>query len=155
MRCSEELDTFGKWRSGTDTQPVAFPDQEAIGCHTSCIDENEGHKLNVIRCESQENSDLNTSCIEEDEGRKFSINYCESHGKSDPDTIYLYIDSWDSRKLKFLIDTGAEISIIRSSSLTPGIEYQWHKGMNIKGISNTSENGRQDRFKTVYGHARD
>jgi len=73
MRCSEGLDTFGKWRSGTDTQPVAFPDEEAIGCYISCIDEN-GHKLNVIRCESQENSDLNTFCIEEDEGRKFSIN---------------------------------------------------------------------------------
>jgi len=53
------------------------------------------------------------------------------------DTISLYIDSRDYRKFKFLIDTGAEISIIRSSSLTPGVEYQWHKGMNIKGISNT------------------
>jgi hypothetical protein len=49
----------------------------------------------------------------------------------------LYIDSRNSRKLKFLIDTGAEISIIRSSSLTPGVKYQWHKGINIKGISNT------------------
>jgi hypothetical protein len=49
----------------------------------------------------------------------------------------LYIDSPDPRKLKFLIDTGAEISIIRSSSLIPGVEYDWHKRMEIKGISNT------------------
>jgi hypothetical protein len=163
MRCSEGLDTFGKWRSRTDTQPVAFPDEKALGCHTSGIDESEGHKLNVFQCESQENSDLNTSCIDESEGhklnifqcesqensdlntssidenecRKFIINQCESHGKSDLDTISLYIDSRDSRKLKFLIDTGAKISIIGSSSLTPGVEYQWHKEMNIKGISKT------------------
>ena len=96
MRCSEGLDTFGKWRSRTDTQPVAFPDEKALGCHTSGIDESEGHKLNVFQCESQENSDLNTSCIE-DEGIKFSINQYESNGKSDLDTISLYIDSRDSR----------------------------------------------------------
>ena len=138
MRCSEGLDTFGKWRSGTDTQPVAFPDEKALGCHSSCIDESKGHKFNMFQCESQENSDLNASCIDENEDRKFSINQCESHGKSDLDTISLYIDSRGSRKLKFLIDMGAEISIIRSSSLTPGVEYQWHKGMNIKVISNTA-----------------
>jgi len=99
MRCSEGLDTFGKWRSRTDTQPVAFPDERALGWHTSCIDESEGHELNVFQCESQENSDLNTSCIDENEDRKFSINQCESHGNSDLDTISLYIDSRGSRKL--------------------------------------------------------
>jgi len=51
--------------------------------------------------------------------------------------ISLNIDSRDTRKLKFLIDTGAEISIIRSSSLTPGVSYQLHEGVDIKGISNT------------------
>jgi len=35
-----------------------------------------------------------------------------------------------------LIDTGAEISIIRSSSLNPGVGYQLHEGVD-KGISNT------------------
>jgi hypothetical protein len=53
------------------------------------------------------------------------------------DTLSLYIDSRDSRKIKFLIGTGAEISIIRSSNLIPGVEYQWHKRMEITGISNT------------------
>jgi hypothetical protein len=62
-----------------------------------------------------------------------------------------YINSRDSRKLKFLIDTGAEISVIRSSSVAPEVEYQRHKGMEIKGISNTVMKtlGKID-FKTVY-----
>jgi len=57
--------------------------------------------------------------------------------KSDLDTMSFSIDSRYARKLKFLIDTGAEISIIRSSSLTPGVNYQFHEGVDIKGISNT------------------
>ena len=65
------------------------------------------------------------------------MNQCESHVKSDLDTISLSIDSRDARKLKILIDTGAEVSIIRSSRLTPGLNYQFHKGIDIKGISNT------------------
>jgi len=69
------------------------------------------------------------------ESRSFSVNHCESHVKSDLDTISLSIDSRDARKLKFLIDTGAEISLIRSSSLTPGVNYQFHKEVDIKGIS--------------------
>ena len=67
----------------------------------------------------------------------FSINQSESHVSSGLDTISLSIDSTDSRKLKFLIDTGAEISVIKSSSLTPGVEYQLCEGVDIKGISNT------------------
>ena len=39
------------------------------------------------------------------------------------------------KKLKFLIDTGAEISVIKGSSLNPGVNYQLHKGVDIKGIS--------------------
>jgi hypothetical protein len=61
---------------------------------------------------------------------KFSINQCESHVRSG-------LDSRDTRKLKFLVDTGAEISIIRRSSVTPGVEYQLYEGVDIKGISNT------------------
>ena len=67
----------------------------------------------------------------------FSINQCESHVRSGLDTISLSIDSRDSRKLKFLVDTGAEISIIKGSSLSPGVEYQLCEGVDIKGISNT------------------
>ena len=75
--------------------------------------------------------------MDEYETYRFNVNQCESHVKSDLDTISLNIDSRDTRKLKFLIDTGAEISIIRSSSLTPGVSYQLHKGVDITGISNT------------------
>jgi hypothetical protein len=134
---------------------IQYESQKNSELNTSCRAENKGHKFNVIQCESQENSELNTFCINENEGRKFSISQCESHGKSDMDRISLYFDSRDSRKLKFLIDTGTEISIIRSSSLTPGVKYQWHKGMEIKGISNTIMKTVGKTFKTVYRHARD
>ena len=75
--------------------------------------------------------------MDEYESHRFSVNQCESNVKSDLDTISLSIDSRDARKQKFLIDTAAEISIIRSSSLTPGVNYQFHEGVDIKGISNT------------------
>jgi hypothetical protein len=42
-----------------------------------------------------------------------------------------------SEKLKFLIDTGAEISIIKGASLRPEINYEPTKGINVRGISNT------------------
>jgi hypothetical protein len=69
---------------------------------------------------------------------RFSINQRERHVKSYPDTISLNISPRDTVKLKLQIDTGAEISIIRSSSLTRGVNYQLHEGVDIKGISNTT-----------------
>ena len=87
------------------------PDKKIVGCNVTSIDEYETYRFNV--------------------------NQCESHVKSDLDTISLNIDSRDTRKLRFLIDTGAEISIIRSSSLNSGVSYQLHEGVDIKGISNT------------------
>ena len=47
------------------------------------------------------------------------------------------VDSRDTKELKFLVDTGVEISIIKSSSLTPGVNYQLHEVVDIKGITNT------------------
>jgi len=41
-----------------------------------------------------------------------------------------------SEKLKFLIDTGAEISIVKGASLNPGFNYEPTKGINVRGISN-------------------
>jgi len=41
-----------------------------------------------------------------------------------------------SEKLKFLIDTGAEISIGKGASLKPGFNYKPTKGINVRGISN-------------------
>jgi hypothetical protein len=122
MRCpGKELDTFGKRSAGAGPQPVASPDKKTVGCNITCRDEVKNHKFS----------------IEPGASYKFSINQCESHVKSGLDTICLSIDSRDTRKLKFLIDTGAEISIIRSSSLTRGVEYQLYEGVDIKGISST------------------
>jgi hypothetical protein len=55
--------------------------------------------------------------------------------QSDLATESLYVDSRNTRNLKFLIDTGAEISVIGSSCLTPGVNYQLREGVDIKGIS--------------------
>jgi hypothetical protein len=85
------------------------------------MDEGESHRFSIIQCESH----------------RFSVNQCESHEKSDLDTISFNTDSRDTRKLKFLIDTGAKISINRRSSLTPGVNYQLHERIDIKEISNT------------------
>jgi len=125
---------FRKRRSRADQQPIASRDLQAIGCHLFCVERSEGHNLNVVQSGSQENSDLNTCYVDENEGRnlnvvqsgsqensdlhvccvgennhRFSVNQCESHGRSELDTISLFINSRDSRKLKFLIDTRAEI----------------------------------------------
>jgi len=56
--------------------------------------------------------------------------------KSDLDTISLNVNTRNVKKLKFLIDTGAEISVIKGSSLNPGVNYQLHKSVDIKGICN-------------------
>jgi hypothetical protein len=42
----------------------------------------------------------------------------------------------NSEKLKFLIDTGAEISKVKGASLNPGFNYEPTRGINVKGISN-------------------
>jgi len=107
MRCPEvKLDTIGKRASGAGAQTIVSPDEEAVGCKLTCKDDYERYK--------------------------FSTNQCESRVKSDPDTISLNVNTRDVKKLKFLIDTGAEISIIKGSSLNPGVNYQLHKGADIK-----------------------
>ena len=104
------LDTIGKRASGADAQPIVSRDEKAIVCKITYRDDYEKYK--------------------------FSINQCESHVKSDLDTIYLNVNTRDVKKLKFLIGTGAEISIIKSSSLNTGVNYHLHEGVDIKGISN-------------------
>ena len=56
--------------------------------------------------------------------------------KSDLDTISLNVNTRDVKKLTFLIDTGAKNSLIKSSSLNPGVNYHIHEVVDIKGISN-------------------
>ena len=47
------------------------------------------------------------------------------------------VDLSKTEKLRFLIDTGAEISIVKSASLRPGFDHQPNNGINVKGIANT------------------
>ena len=47
------------------------------------------------------------------------------------------VDFSKTGNLKFLIDTGAEISVVRSTSLKPGFSYKSNEGINIKGISSS------------------
>jgi hypothetical protein len=111
MQCPrEKLDTIGKRTSGAGSQPIVSPDEDALGCKLISRDDYERYK--------------------------YSINQCESHVKSDLDTISLNVNTRDVKKLKFLIDTGAEISIIKGFSLNPGVNYQLHKSVDIKGIYN-------------------
>jgi len=39
--------------------------------------------------------------------------------------------------MRFLIDTGAEISVVKCTSLRPEISYESTKGISIKGISSS------------------
>jgi hypothetical protein len=45
------------------------------------------------------------------------------------------VDLGTTAKLRFLVDTGAEISVVRGTKLKPGINYEPSKGINVKGIS--------------------
>jgi hypothetical protein len=55
--------------------------------------------------------------------------------KSNLDTVTLTVDS---SKLQLLVDTGAEISIVKGSILSPEIQYQPKDSINVKGISGTT-----------------
>jgi len=63
------------------------------------------------------------------------IDECEKHCKSKLNTITVRVHSSKTNKLKFLTDTGAEISIIKGASLKPGVKYESTKGINVRGIS--------------------
>jgi len=68
-------------------------------------------------------------------GSQFVINECEKHCKSRLDIVTAGVDLGRTEKLKFLIHTGAEISVVRGTRLRPGFNYDPTKGINIKGIS--------------------
>ena len=66
---------------------------------------------------------------------QFFINECEKHCNSTLDTVTVEVDLGKPEKLTFLIDTGAEISIVKSARLRPEINYEPTKGIDVKGIS--------------------
>jgi hypothetical protein len=47
------------------------------------------------------------------------------------------VDLGRTEKLRFLVDTGAKISIVKGASLRPGFHYQPSKGIDVRGIANT------------------
>jgi hypothetical protein len=53
----------------------------------------------------------------------FKIHECKSHIRSNLDTIQLRVEFGKENKLTFLLDTGADLSVIKRSSLQPGIKY--------------------------------
>jgi len=106
----EKLDCCGKRLQGIAEQPDGSSHQEILGCELNSRDNYEKYK--------------------------FSVNHCENHMKSDLDTISLKIHNRDSKEVKFLIDTGAEISLIKEASLNSEASYKLREGAKIKGIGN-------------------
>jgi hypothetical protein len=51
------------------------------------------------------------------------------------DTITVGVDLGKTGKLRFLVDTGAEISIIRGTRLQPEVDFEPANGISVKGIS--------------------
>jgi hypothetical protein len=52
---------------------------------------------------------------------QFAINECEEHSKLRLDTVTVGVDLGRTEKLRFLIDTGAKISIVKGARLRPEI----------------------------------
>ena len=65
---------------------------------------------------------------------QFTVNECKEHYKSKLDTVTVKADLSKTGRLKFLIDTGAEISVVKSTSLKPEFSHKSTKGINIKEI---------------------
>jgi len=87
-----------------------------------------------------------TNCLDQETAgcSPFKIHECKSHIRSNLDTIQLRVDSGKENKLTFLLDTGADLSAIKMSSLQPGIKCPLKGGINIQGISNTIIKNRRD-----------
>jgi hypothetical protein len=66
---------------------------------------------------------------------RFFINECEKHCNSRLDAVTVRVNLGKTETLKFLTDTGAEISIVRSNRLRPEINYELSKGICVKGMS--------------------
>jgi hypothetical protein len=71
----------------------------------------------------------------DESNEQFSINKCEEHCKTSLDTLTVRVNLRKSKNLRFLIDTGAEISIVRGNKFMPGIDYEPTKSIDVKGIS--------------------
>jgi len=68
---------------------------------------------------------------------QFTVNECKEHCQSKLDTVTIRVDISKRGNMRFLIDTGAEISVVKCTSLRPEISYESAKGISIKGISSS------------------
>jgi len=62
--------------------------------------------------------------------KQFGINECEKHCKLRLVTVTVGVDLGRAEKLRFFVDTGAEISVVRGTRLRPGLNYEPTKGIN-------------------------
>jgi hypothetical protein len=124
------MDQVGKRGNGNLEQPEDCPIRKVKGCpqvkSDNCQNKRELTSDTVV--ESPNEKPLSSP--------QFKINECEKHLKSDLDTVTLVVDKSKNEKLKFLIDTGADISVVRDTSLKPECDYRPDKIIQIKGISN-------------------
>jgi hypothetical protein len=67
----------------------------------------------------------------------FKIHDRKNHIRSKIDTIQLSVDLGKENTLTFLLNTGADLSVVKRSSLQPGIKFLLKRGINLKGIFNT------------------
>jgi hypothetical protein len=63
------------------------------------------------------------------------INECEKHVRLTSDTATLTVDVSRTDKLRFLVDIGADISVVRDSSLKPKCNFKPENVIEIKRIS--------------------
>jgi hypothetical protein len=81
---------------------------------------------------------------------QFKINECEIHARSDLDTVTLATEPSRANCLKLLIDTGADISIAKDSSLKPVCYFRPDKAVEVKGTSNGTVKARDTVSLTLY-----
>jgi len=62
---------------------------------------------------------------------------CESHIRSNLDTIQLRVNLGEENVLTFLLETGADLSVTKRSSLQSRVRYALKGGISMKGISDT------------------
>ena len=64
---------------------------------------------------------------------------CTEPGTAVLNTVTIKVDKGVKEKLKFLIDTGAQLSLCKYSSIKEGSVYDPRKVVNVRGISSCTE----------------
>jgi len=70
------------------------------------------------------------------------------------DTVTIGVDLGKTGKLRFLIDTGAEISIVRGTKLKPEVNFEPANGISVKGISDALLRTEGTAVEIIYLNSR-